>query len=212
MKTAVIMERDLVGGVVRQNHKTGMLNANDLHTIGNLLRKQSGLTEKQMAAYFNLDSTEELINEICLVENLSSDEVKQSKRGKMGGTWVHPVLFVDMAMWYSPQLKVKILKWVMDGLLDARDNSGESYKRMASALKQNFPDEFTPLKMAEVARTIAAECRVGIDQDKWQKASEKQLIQRDAIQDAVTMIADLCPNIGTTIQKAINKARNKIGA
>lgn len=207
MKTAVIMERQLLGGVIRQNHKTGMLNANDLHKVGNMLRAQSELTEKQMASYFNLDSTNELIKEICLVENIGVDDVKVSKKGKSGGTWVNPVLFVDMAMWYSPQLKVRILKWVIDGLLDARDNSGESYKRMASTMNRCFSKEFSPIKMAEVARTIAAECKVGLAKDKWQKATEAQLVRRDKIQDAITLIADLCPNMGTAVNKAIYKAR-----
>ena len=120
-----------------------------------------------------------------------------------------PVLFVDMAMWYSPQLKVQIIKWVIDGLLDARDNSGESYKRMASALKQNFSSEFSPIKMIEVANTIAAECKVGIGKDKWQKASEKQLVKREKIQDTVAMISDLCPNIGVALNKSINKVNRQ---
>lgn len=209
MKTAVIMERKLFGGVIRQNHKTGMLNANDLHKVGNSMRKGSDLSVKQMASFFSLDSTEELIKEICLVENAGVDEVKVSKRGKAGGTWISPVLFVDMAMWYSPQLKVQIIKWVIDGLLDARDNSGESYKRMASALKQNFSSEFSPIKMIEVANTIAAECKVGIGKDKWQKASESQLIKREKIQDTVAMISDLCPNIGVALNKSINKVNRQ---
>ncbi|MCP4322636.1 MAG: KilA-N domain-containing protein [Alteromonadales bacterium] len=210
MKTAVIMERKLFSGVVRQNHKTGMLNANDLHKIGNAMRKGAELSPKQMGAYFMTDSADELIREICLVENIGIDEVKTSKKGKFGGTWVSPVLFVDMAMWYSPQLKVQIIKWVIDGLLDARDNSGESYKRMASALKQNFSNEFSPIKMIEVANTIAAECKVGIGKDKWQTATEKQLKKRERIQDTVSIISDLCPNIGVALNKSINKVNRQL--
>lgn len=210
MKTAVVMERKLFGGVIRQNHKTGMLNANDLHKVGNAMRKSAGLSSKQMGAYFMTDSSEELIKEICLVENVGVEDVKISKKGKFGGTWVSPVLFVDMAMWYSPQLKVQIIKWVIDGLLDARDNSGESYKRMASSLKQNFSSEFSPIKMIEVANTIAAECKVGIGKDKWQKATEAQLIKREKIQDTVSMISDLCPNIGVALNKAINKVNRQL--
>lgn len=207
MKTAVVMERQLCGRSVRQNHKSRMFNANDLHVVGNELREQAGLPKKQAAAYFNLESTKELINQICIVENLTSDDVKKSTRGKFGGTWVHPILFADMAMWYSPELKVKILKWVMDGLLDVRDNSGDGYKKMSSALSKAFPKEFCPLKIAEVANTIAAECRVGNGSDRWNKASESQLAKRDRIQEAVTLIADMCPNIGTAVNKAIHKCK-----
>tara|TARA_R110000824_G_scaffold262492_1_gene451193 strand:+ start:378 stop:1028 length:651 start_codon:yes stop_codon:yes gene_type:complete len=209
MKTAVIMERDLLGVTIRQNHKTGMINANDLHKVGNQLRKQYEYSEKQMGAYFNLDSTTDLINEICLVENISVDDVKKSTKGKYGGTWINPILFVDMAMWYSPQLKVRILQWVIDGLLDARDESGESYKSMNSAIMRQFPKEYTQLKAAEVAKTIAAECKVGNGKDKWQKATEEQLKRRAKIQETIIMIADLCPNIGTAVNKAISKVRKE---
>jgi len=207
MKTAAIMERDLLGGVIRQNHKSGMLNVNDLHKIGNSLRSRNDLSEKQMGAYFHLDSTNELINEICLVENIGIDSVKKSTKGKYGGTWVNPILFVDMAMWYSPQLKVRILQWVIDGLLDARDESGNSFKSMNSALLRQFPNEYSQIKAAEVAKTIAAECKVGNGKDKWQKATEDQLKKRAKIQDTVIMISDLCPNIGTAVNKAISKVR-----
>jgi hypothetical protein len=207
MKTAVIMERDLLGCTIRQNHKTGMLNANDLHKVGNQMRKQHGFTEKQMGSYFNLDSTSELINEVCLVENIGVDEVKKSTKGKYGGTWINPIIFVDMAMWYSPQLKVRILQWVIDGLLDARDDSGDSFKKMNSVLIRQFPQEYNQLKAAEAAKTIALECKVGSGKDKWQKASEEQLKLRAKIQEAVILIADLCPNIGTAVSKAIAKVK-----
>lgn len=208
MKTAVIMERELLGKTIRQNHKTGMLNVNDLHKIGNDLRVRSGMGEKQIGSYFILDSTIDLINEICLVENIGVDDVKLSKKGKFGGTWVNPILFVDMAMWYSPQLKVRILQWVIDGLLEARDESGNAFREMNSALSRHFKNEYSPLKAAEVANTIAAECKVGVDKDKWQKATEEQLTKRKQIQEAIILIADLCPNIGTTVNKAINKVKS----
>ena len=58
MKTAVIMKRELMGITVRQNHKTNMFNANDLHKIGNEHRKILGLPPKQLAQYFTIAPTE----------------------------------------------------------------------------------------------------------------------------------------------------------
>lgn len=207
MKTAVVMERKLYGMTVRQNHKTGMMSANDLHKVGNSLRKEYGLSQKQMASYFNLDSTRELIDELCLVENIKFDEAKKSGRGKHGGTWVHPIVFADMAMWYSPQLKVKILKWVQDGLLMARDESGDEFKAMMSELSRVFPNEMSnPMRYAEVSRLIASACKVGTDKDKWQKASEEQLKLRKKIQSNAVILADMSENVGTCMSKAIEKA------
>ena len=98
MKTSVIMNREIMGVTVRQNHKTKMFNANDLHKLANEHRKVEGLTAKQLSQYFILDSSEELIKEVCLTEVLKLDDVKKSARGKQGGTWVHPIVFVDLAM------------------------------------------------------------------------------------------------------------------
>lgn len=207
MKTAKIMKRSLMGYEIRQNHKTEMLNANDLHKAGNALRKSAGVTVKQMASYFNLDSTQELLKEVCIVDGLRIEEVKKSTRGKAGGTWVHPIVFIDMAMWYSPELKVRILKWVQDGLLMARDSSGESFKEMASALNKAFPNEMkNPIRYREVSNMIAMACKVGESKDRWEKASEQQLKKRDKIQSNVSLIADLCANVGTCLSKAIAKS------
>lgn len=207
MKTKVIMERSMMGLPVRQDSKTEMFNANDMHIIGNEHRANLGLGKKQLASYFELDSTKELINAICIEDNIQYDDVKISKRGKNGGTWLHPVLFVDLVMWYSPKLKAKIIKWVIDGLLSARNNSGDSFKEANKALTKYFPKEFeSPIAYMQAANQVANACKVGTGKDKWQKASEDQLILRDKIQDNICLLADVMPNAGTCINKAISKA------
>jgi len=207
MKTAVIMKRELMGIEVRQNHKTKMFNANDLHKVGNEHRKILGLPKKLLAQYFVIEPTQELIKELCLSELITLDEAKKATKGRDGGTWVHPIILVDLAMWYSPKLKVKILKWVIDGLMEARDESGESFKRMNSTLVRAFPKEFeNPLSFIRAARAIALACKVTEGADKWQKATEKQLKLRDKIQNNIELIADLCPNAGECIKKSIEKA------
>lgn len=209
MKTAVIMNRTLLGELVRQNSQDKMFNANDMHKVGNEHRKQNELSKKQLASYFTLEATSDLINAICLEENISIDQVKKSKKGKFGGTWVHPVLFIDLAMWYSPKLRVKIISWVLDGLLEARNESGESFKGMMSALSRSFNDEVNnPLAFTRVANQVANACQVGTGKDKWQKASEKQLKLRDKIQDNVCLLADVTPNVGTCLNKSIEKAQS----
>lgn len=207
MKTKVIMERKMMGLQVRQDSQTGMFNANDMHKIGNEHRKISGLSQKQLASYFDLDATSELINAVCIEDNIQLDDVKISKRGKNGGTWIHPVVFVDMAMWYSPALKAKIIKWVIDGLLSARNDSGDSFKEMNKVLTKYFPSEFSsPIAYMQAANQVANACKVGTGKDKWQKASERQLMLRSKIQENICMLADMSPNAGTCISKSISKA------
>lgn len=213
MKTSVTMKRELIGVPIRQDSKSGMLNANDLHSAGNLLRKNKGLPEKQLQSYFTLDSTSELISELMISEGLAEECVKKAKRGKDGGTWVHPILFIDMAMWYSPELKIKVIKWAIDGLLLRRNESGESFKAAMSALTESFPQYFEkPISYAKVANAISAACGVGTDEDKWQRATEQQLQLRDKIQEHIVLLADVCSSAPDCVNKSIEKAKKKVFA
>ncbi len=201
------IERELLGSKIRQNTETNMLNANDLLKVGNEIREKSGLSQKQLASFFNIDSTKELINAICLEENLPLDRVKMSKRGIDGGTWLHPILFVEMASWYSSSLRVHIVGWVVDCLASTRNENNDSFVAMCNALSDAFGDEFSsPLAYAEAANQVANACKVGNQSDKWQKATDAQLKLRDKIQSNAVILADVSPNVGSCINKAITKA------
>jgi len=121
------------------------------------------------------------------------------------------VVFIDLAMWYSPKLKLKIINWVLDGLMEVRDESGESFKRMNSTLRRCFPGEFeNPLSFIKVSTAIAEACNVGKGEDRWQRANKQQLELRTRIQENIELIADLCPNAGECINKAISKAKTRL--
>ncbi len=205
------MKRELMGLEVKQDSKDKMFSATDISKVGNMHRASKGGSLKQMAHYFNQKSTKELINAICLEENLQQKEVKKVvHKGECKGTWVHPIMFVDMVMWYSPDLKVKIIKWVIDGLLSARNESGDSFNEMTRILTQHFPKEFNkPITYSRIANQISRACMVGSAKDKWQQASEQQLKLRDRIQENVCLLADMSPNAGSCISKAIEKAIQK---
>ncbi|MBC7407182.1 MAG: KilA-N domain-containing protein [Arcicella sp.] len=36
----------------------------------------------------------------------------KANKGVNAGTWMHPILFIDFAMWINPKFKVKVLKFV----------------------------------------------------------------------------------------------------
>ena len=207
MKTTVFMRRSLLGGEIRQDSITGMFNVTDLHAIANRQRELEGQKPKQMASYFLIDSTNDLIDALCVEEKITTDKLKKTSRGKFGGTWVHPVIFLDMAMWYSPVLRIKVIKWVLDGLLSVRNDSGESFKSMSSELTKCFPREFRkPIAYARIANQISDACEVGTGRDRWQSASAEQLALRDRIQNNVIILADSTENSGTCVIKAIRKA------
>ncbi len=108
MKTQQIMERPFCGSIIRQNHKTGFLNLNDLAQAGDKIRLEAGLPQKHLASYFQTNETKEFLKAISLEEGIPVGELKTVKRGRSGGTYAHPLVFLDVAIWYDQSLKVKI--------------------------------------------------------------------------------------------------------
>jgi hypothetical protein len=157
MKTAVIMLRDLNGVKIRQNHKTSFFNANDLLELYNDSREK----KKDMTSYLRSkqfkDFRKEVIKDISQntqIKRISKtasagqlepldilpNEVCEVKRGKNGGTWLHPYLFMDFAMWLSPTFKLTCIKWIYDKLIQTRDEAGETFKEVNLALFEAKPN------------------------------------------------------------------------
>lgn len=155
MKTSVVILRDLNGVSVRQDSKTSFFNANDLLDLYN----QSAETQKRMQKYLETRGTKEtmaaILSEIQNSPKLGEFEngVIETKRGKNGGTWMHPYLFIDFGMWLSPKFKVTVLKWVYDNLIKFRNECGDSFKEVNEALFDQKPN-LSPFEYANEARMI----------------------------------------------------------
>lgn len=210
MKTEVVMKRDLLGIEIRQRSKSGMFSANDILTVGNKLRLNLGLPVKDLSQYFDNESTKEFIDAIKWEHLLDIEEIKTSTKGRNGGTWVHPLVFIDLAMWLSPELKVKIITWVMDELILNRNFSGDSYKEMNAALTEKFPDKVGVEFYMKLANHIAIHCGVtSRSKDKWQTATAHQLKMRDDMQKLITIYCDVVDDVSDCINKAIRKVVEK---
>lgn len=127
------MTRQMGDFKVQQRTKDGMFNATELLKQWN---EFSGM-KKEIIDYFFNASTKELIE----VMNNDDDFLNRGnypylkQRGKYnGGTWMHPLLFIDFAMWLNPKFKLQVLKFVQDKLIELRHDAGDEYKRMADAL------------------------------------------------------------------------------
>ena len=85
---------------------------------------------------------------ITELEESIDGKAKISGRGRGNHTWVHPYLFIDLALAINPKLKLEVYRWIQDYLLKYRNKSGDSYKRMTGALyerasnKSKFSDFF----------------------------------------------------------------------
>src|SRR5574344_1685939 len=132
MKTNVTMTRKMGNFDVFQRTSDGMFNATALLKQWN----EFNHSNKELKEYFKLNSTNEFANTIAKRENLNGGKSTYlTLRGKYnGGTWMHPMLFIDFAMWINPEFKYDVLKFVYDQLIKYRNDAGDSYKTMCNAI------------------------------------------------------------------------------
>jgi hypothetical protein len=199
MITEVIMKRELFGCEIAQKSKSEFFSATDLVKAGNKWRILNDLSLFNLSMWLKNESTQSFI--VALKQEFG--EVISIGRGSKSVTWVHPFLFIDIALAINPKLKIEVYKWLYDHLLKYRNNSGDSYKKMAGALlfKYKNKSEF-PKYIIQVASRIKN--RMGIKD--WNEASEKQLEQRDKIHEAVSLLS----NIMTDTEKMLEIAFTEI--
>lgn len=98
MKTNQIIIRPMGDFKVSQRTKDGFFCATSLLAQWN---EKSGM-KKEVSKFFEIQSTSELVKIIMIRENLNTQDSTYLKtRGKNGGTWMHPILFIDFAMWFN---------------------------------------------------------------------------------------------------------------
>ena len=208
MKTQVIMQRKLLGGEIRQKSKSEFLSATDLVKVGNTFRRTMGLNDFNLSQYLKQKGTTEFIEELFRVKNVNPI---QKGRGRNNGTWVHPLLFIDIALAINPKLKVNVYEWLFDQLIKHRVDSGDSYKRMSGALFAIFKEKrkFMPFVMKTAKHIKVNLCGVT---DGWERASIDQLKLRDEYHNSIELMCNVmthpkeCVNLGII---AVNRSRRK---
>lgn len=199
MKTEVIMSRKLFNGEVRQKHKTEFLSATDLVKAGNQWRSENGLSNFNLSQWLKSQSTKEFVNSL---EAVIGRKAFTNTRGRNGGVWVHPYLFIDLALAISPTLKVEVYTWLNDHLLKYRDDSGESYKRMTKALsdRMNDADKF---RRFLIPLAVRIKRKIGVSD--WDKATEKQLKEREDLHIQIETVAKYARNPNSAINELLNE-------
>lgn len=201
MKTEVIMKRELFGMEISQKSKSEFFSATDLTKAGTKWRRANNLPDFNMSAYLSQKSTKEFIDEL---EKKTGEKVLIKGRGRGVNTWVHPYLFIDIALAISPKLKIETYEWIFDNLIKYRNDSGDSYKKMCGALflrandKKNFYKNVT-----KVADYIKMECGV----KDWNNATESQLRLRDRIHENVSLLCDVLTDTRQALTIGIKKAK-----
>lgn len=187
METEVLMERVLLGGIVHQKSKSEFLSATDLVREGNKWRASEGLPYFSLANWKNSNQTKEFIH--SLEKEFGS--VCVNSRGRGHHTWVHPFLFIDLALAISPNLKIEVYKWLYDCLLKYRNDSGDSYKKMVGSLYANTTQRtYFSKSISDICHLIQS--AVGVTD--WQKATERELEYRDKIHEYISLMCGIFHN------------------
>lgn len=205
MKTNQNLIRNMGEFEVTQRTEDGMFNATAVLKQWN---DKTGM-KKEVADYFKNDSTKEFINTIIerefennrkalninntvnspVYDNQLVSAVYQTRRGLMnGGTWMHPLLFIDFAMWINPSFKYDVLKFVYDELIKYRNEAGDAYREMCEAVAAVSPKNEIAANISKVAEAVN-HIAIG-DHEKMirNKASEDQMKELVRIEKEVTML------------------------
>ena len=200
MKTEVVMKRQLFGKEISQKSKSQFFSATELVRAGDVWRENNGMSRFNMNQWLNRDSTKSFIKAL----EAKYGTVKITGRGRGNHTWVHPLLFIDMALAISPTLKIEVYEWLYDHLLAYRNDSGDSFKKMTGALYDNQNNKAT---FSDYIKTVARRIRTECSVDDWETATEAQLKLRDKIHENISLLCDVLKNNEDAVRIGIKKAK-----
>lgn len=198
MVSEVTMRRELFNMSISQKSKSEFFSATDLIKAGNKWRMANSLPGFDFSQYLQRQSTKEYIIELEKKYGI----VKISARGRGQHTWVHPLLFIDIALSISPTLKIEVYEWLFDKLIKFRNDSGDSYKEMCGALYTRSSNlrEF-PNKITDIAREIKS--AIGVKD--WESASQEQLELRDKIHRSIKLLCRVLTDINQIVRIGIEE-------
>lgn len=151
MKTNQVMIRPMGQFKVEQRTRDGFFCASSLLKQWNeAVQEDDTRKQKKMANYLDNNNTKEFIEAVRADDSESRETYQlnnpliiktKAKTGsdgirRAGEVWMHPLVFLDFAMWLNPTFKVKVLKFVADQMIFYRNEAGEAYKRLASAMSK----------------------------------------------------------------------------
>lgn len=198
METQVLMKRELFGCEIKQQSKTEFLSATDLVKAGNKWRNANGYNDFNLSLYLKGSSFNDFKSEL---ENKHGKCVSIG-RGRNSNTWVHPLIFIDVALAINPKLKVEVYEWLFDNLIKFRNDSGDSYKEMAAAIYIRYSNKKQfPKYIQKVANYIKQQLKV----KDWETANEEQLKKRDKIHDSIRLLCNVLNNTDQAVRIGVKE-------
>lgn len=164
MKTNQEMVRYIDNISVVQRTSDGYFDGSELLRQWNNIE---GNTRRRMDKFLESDNTSEFLKALAEDESHRSKMtiganqlvIKIKGRNTKGGktpdkVWMNPLLFIKFAMWINPTFEVKVLRFVYDEMIRYRNDAGDAYKELSSAVMKIVPKDFMPKAMQKVGEAL----------------------------------------------------------
>lgn len=189
------MSRTLLGQEISE--KDGFYSATDLVRAGNNWRRENGIADFNLSQYLKGNKTKNFISEL----ESRYGECVISSRGRNSDTWVHPLVFIDIATGLNKKLMVEFYPWLYDELIKYRNDPVDLKDEMKSAIFNRYNNirDFNSF-LAEIETKIKKKLNVKY----WEDASEEKIKQRDKIYSDITLLCRVLKDTNTIIRIALN--------
>jgi len=198
MKTQVLMKRELFGCEISQQSKTEFFSATELVKAGNKWRIMNNMSPFDISSYVKTKGFLEFKVEL---ENKYGN-VFVSGKGRGVHTWVHPLIFIDIALAINPKLKIEVYEWLFDNLIKYRNNSGDSYKEMAAAVYTRYSNK---REFPNYMQKIALHIKNTLGVSDWNNATEDQLMKRDDIHKSIKLLCNVLNNTDQAVRIGVKE-------
>jgi len=170
MKTNQIMIRDKA---FVQRTKDGYFNATVLVDYWN---NSNDDNKKQLNRYKFNKTTKEFVIQLQK-EGIEVPLRSGRGTGESSGTWMHPKLFIDLAMWVSVEFKSIVIDYVLDGLINSRHDAGDYYNEMCRDILTVYVDVFKRKPPSNIFIEEARRIRALVTSKPRNEMSEQELNQ-----------------------------------
>lgn len=168
------MVRKIENFTVTQRTSDGFFDGSELLKQWNAV---GGNAKREMKKFLDSSSTQEFLTALVIDENERKSPIAKMRYGdnqqvtkndliimvkgrnaKNGRTpdkvWMNPILFIKFAMWINPTFEVKVIRFVYDEMIRYRNDAGDAYREMSSAVGKIVPADFMPKAMQKIAEAL----------------------------------------------------------
>lgn len=164
MKTNQLMIRNIGRYSVVQRTSDGFFDANSLIKSWNSNPEN---TKREINKFLASSKTQEFISalkdklaisqkcDMLKIKVLDDIKGRVTVKGKTADkVWMHPYLFTKLAMWINPTFEVDVVMFVYDQMIKYRNDAGDAYRELSSAVATIVPKNEMKAKMRKVGEAV----------------------------------------------------------